>query len=149
MGILNITPDSFYDGGHYKDEASILHQVETMLNEGATFIDVGGYSSRPGADFVSENEELARVIPVIKLILEHFPDTLISVDTFRSQVAKQAIEAGAAMINDISAGYLDDEMITTVGQLGVPYIMMHMRGNPKTMQQHTNYNDLIKDINLS
>ena len=147
MGILNATPDSFYDGGQYKDEQSILNQVETMLNEGATFIDIGGYSSRPGADYVSETEELSRVVPVVELILKHYPETLISIDTFRSEVAKKSIEAGAAIINDISAGHLDENMIATVGQLGVPYIMMHMKGNPKTMQQQTDYDDLIKDIN--
>lgn len=147
MGILNVTPDSFYDGGQYKDETSILNQVERMLNEGSTFIDIGGYSSRPGADNVSETEELKRVIPIVELILKHFPETLISVDTFRSEVAKKSIEAGAAIINDISAGHLDENMIATVGQLGVPYIMMHMKGNPKTMQQQTDYDDLIKDIN--
>ncbi|WP_111683398.1 dihydropteroate synthase [Winogradskyella tangerina] len=147
MGILNVTPDSFHDGGQYKDESSILKQVETMLSEGATFIDIGGYSSRPGADFVSEDEELRRVIPVIELILKHFPETLISVDTFRSEVAKKSISAGAALINDISGGQLDDNMISTVGQMGVPYIMMHMRGNPKTMQQQTQYDDIVKDLN--
>lgn len=147
MGILNVTPDSFHDGGQYKDESSILKQVETMLNEGATFIDIGGYSSRPGADFVLENEELNRVVPVVELILKQFPETLISIDTFRSEVAKKSIEAGAAIINDISAGLLDENMISTVGQLGVPYIMMHMKGNPKTMQQQTDYDDLVKDIN--
>jgi len=148
MGILNVTPDSFHDGGQYKDESTILNQVETMLTEGATFIDVGGYSSRPGADYVTGTEELNRVLPVVQLILNHFPETYISVDTFRSEVAKQSIDAGAALINDISAGQLDEQMINTVGQLGVPYIMMHMRGNPKTMQAQTDYDDLIKDINF-
>ena len=148
MGILNVTPDSFHDGGQYKDESTILNQVETMLTDGATFIDVGGYSSRPGADYVTETEELNRVIPVVQLILNHFPETFISVDTFRSEVARQSIDAGAALINDISAGQLDEQMINTVGQLGVPYIMMHIRGNPKTMQSQTNYEDLIKDINF-
>ncbi|WP_370001112.1 dihydropteroate synthase [Winogradskyella sp.] len=147
MGILNVTPDSFYDGGQYKDETSILNQVERMLNEGATFIDIGGYSSRPGADNVSETEELKRVIPIVELILKHFPETFISIDTFRSEVAKKSIKAGTAIINDISAGHLDENMIATVGRLGVPYIMMHMKGNPKTMQQQTDYDDLIKDIN--
>lgn len=146
MGILNITPDSFYDGGQYNDESSILKQVESMLNDGATFIDIGGYSSRPGADHVSGDEELKRVIPVIVLILKHFPDTLISVDTFRSEVAKRGIEAGAALINDISAGKIDDAMLATIGKLGVPYIMMHMKGNPKTMQQQTDYKDLVKEV---
>ena len=148
MGILNVTPDSFHDGGQYKDESTILNQVETMLTEGATFINVGGYSSRPGADYVTGTEELNRVLPVVQLILNHFPETYISVDTFRSEVAKQSIDAGAALINDISAGQLDEQMINTVGQLGVPYIMMHMRGNPKTMQAQTDYDDLIKDINF-
>lgn len=146
MGILNVTPDSFYDGGQCKDESSILKQVETMLSEGATFIDIGGYSSRPGADNVSEDEELNRVVPVVKLILKRYPKALISIDTFRSEVAKKSIEAGAAIINDISAGHLDENMIATVSKLGVPYIMMHMKGNPKTMQQQTHYDDLIKDI---
>ncbi|TCK68667.1 dihydropteroate synthase [Winogradskyella wandonensis] len=146
MGVLNVTPDSFYDGGRYKDEKSILKQAERMLIEGASFIDVGGYSSRPGADFVTETEEIHRVIPIIDLILKHFPKTLISVDTFRSKVAKESIETGAALINDISAGKLDNQMIETVGMLGVPYIMMHMRGTPQTMQKQTNYEDLIKDI---
>jgi len=146
MGVLNVTPDSFYDGGTYKNKTNIIKQVETMLSEGSTFIDIGGYSSRPGADFVSEDEELQRVIPVVELIMKEFPEALISIDTFRSRVAKQAIEAGAAIINDISAGKLDSKMIETVGKLGVPYIMMHMRGNPKTMQQQTDYDDLVKDI---
>ncbi|WP_296312275.1 dihydropteroate synthase [Winogradskyella sp. UBA3174] len=146
MGIFNVTPDSFYDGGKYKDEADILNQVETMLKHNTTFIDIGGYSSRPGADFVSVNEELNRVIPVVKLILKYFPETLISVDTFRSKVAKKAIEVGAALINDISAGKLDDTMLATVGKLSVPYVMMHLRGTPKTMQQQTDYDDLMKDI---
>ena len=146
MGILNVTPDSFFDGGKYKDEAEILNQVETMLNDGATFIDIGGYSSRPNADDVSEHEELNRVLPVVKLILKHFPETLISIDTFRSNIAKQSIEAGAALINDISAGKLDNNMFSTIGKLGVPYIMMHMKGNPKTMQQQTQYEDLTKEV---
>ena len=147
MGILNVTPDSFYDGGKHNDEAAILNQAERMLSEGATFIDVGGYSSRPGANEVSASEELKRVIPVVKLILKHYPEALISIDTFRSEVAKQSVEAGAALINDISAGHLDQNMIATVAKLGVPYIMMHMKGSPKTMQQQTEYDDLIKDIN--
>ncbi|WP_282135482.1 dihydropteroate synthase [Seonamhaeicola maritimus] len=146
MGILNITPDSFFDGGKYNDEKEILRQVDKMLNEGATFIDVGAYSSRPGADFVSEEEELKRIIPIVNLILEHFPETLISIDTFRSHVAKQCIEAGAALINDISAGKLDENMLKVVAGLQVPYIMMHMRGNPETMQQQTDYDDITKDV---
>lgn len=146
MGILNITPDSFFDGGKYKNDSEVLTQVETMLNAGATFIDIGGYSSRPHADDVSKEEELKRVLPIIKLILKHFPEALISIDTFRSDVAKRSIETGAALINDISAGQLDDNMLSTVGKLGVPYIMMHMRGNPKNMQQQTDYKDLTKEV---
>ncbi|RED47255.1 dihydropteroate synthase [Winogradskyella eximia] len=146
MGILNVTPDSFFDGGKYKDEADILNKVEVMLKQNATFIDIGGYSSRPNADDVSEAEELNRVVPIVKIILKHFPDTLISIDTFRSDVAKQSIENGAALVNDISAGKLDTKMLSTVGNLGVPYIMMHMKGNPKTMQQQTEYNDITKNV---
>ena len=111
MGILNVTPDSFYDGGRYKDENSILNQVETMLNQGATFTDIGAYSSRPNADFVSEDEELQRIVPIVRLLVKHFPEIIISVDTFRSEVAKQTIKAGASLINDISAGFLDEKMM--------------------------------------
>jgi len=146
MGILNITPDSFYDGGRFKSETSILNQVELMLSDGATFIDVGAYSSRPGANHVSETEEISRVIPIIESLINHFSEINISIDTFRSEVAKQCVNAGAAMINDISAGKLDKNMLETVGELGVPYVMMHMKGTPQNMQQLTDYDDLIKDI---
>ncbi len=146
MGILNITPDSFYDGGAHKNKGDILKHVEQMLNEGATFIDVGAYSSRPNADHVSEVDELKRILPVVELVLKEFPETLLSIDTFRSEVAKQCIEAGACMINDISAGQLDVNMLQTIANLHVPYIMMHMRGTPQTMQQQTNYENLVKDI---
>jgi len=146
MGILNITPDSFYDGRRFKDVSSIINQVEIMLNEGATFIDVGAYSSRPGADHVSETEELNRIIPIVELLMNQFPEINLSIDTFRSEVANQCIKAGATMINDISAGKLDDKMIATVGKLQVPFIMMHMKGSPQSMQQHTDYDCLVKDI---
>jgi dihydropteroate synthase len=146
MGILNITPNSFYDGGKYKDELQILNQVERMLQDGATFIDVGAYSSKPNAEFVSEAEEISRLIPIIKLLIKKFPNILLSVDTFRSQVAKLAIENGVAMVNDISAGMLDDKMIETVSKLQVPYIMMNMRGNPQTMQSLANYEDVVKEM---
>ncbi|XMO87079.1 dihydropteroate synthase [Algibacter sp. AS12] len=146
MGILNVTPDSFYDGDSHKNEAEILKHVEQMLNDGATFIDVGAYSSRPNADHVSETDELKRIIPIINLILKAFPETLLSIDTFRSEVAKSCIDAGACMINDISAGKLDDHMLQTIAKLRVPYIMMHMRGTPQTMQQQTNYTNLVKDV---
>tara|TARA_R110002012_G_scaffold51138_1_gene132153 strand:+ start:29247 stop:30068 length:822 start_codon:yes stop_codon:yes gene_type:complete len=146
MGILNLTPDSFFDGGKYKNTNDVLLQVETMLKQGATFIDVGAYSSKPNASFVSEAEEMNRIIPIIQAIITEFPDIILSVDTFRSQVAKESVLAGAAMINDISAGKLDENMLETVGQLHVPYIMMHMRGTPQTMQNLTEYESLLKDI---
>ena len=146
MGILNVTPDSFYDGGQFKDEDAILQQVESMLTNGATFIDVGAYSSRPNADFVTEAEELNRLIPIVNLLVEKFPEIILSVDTFRSEVAKQAVEHGAALVNDISAGELDKLMLETIAKLQVPYIMMHMRGTPQTMQNLSTYDDLINEM---
>ena len=146
MGILNLTPDSFYDGGKFKTENDILKQVELMLFEGATFIDIGAYSSRPSAKHISQEEELARLIPVLKTILGHFPEILISVDTFRSEVAKQSVKAGACMINDISAGSMDTKMFETMAQLQVPYVIMHMVGTPQNMQHNTLYKDLVQDI---
>ncbi|MDD3005267.1 dihydropteroate synthase [Flavobacterium sp.] len=146
MGILNLTPNSFFDGGKYSDENAILSQVKKMLNEGATFIDVGAYSSKPNADFVNEEEELQRLIPIIELLVKTFPEILISVDTFRSKVAEKAIEAGAAIINDISAGSLDENMMQTVAKLQVPYIMMHMKGTPNTMQSLTQYDDILHEM---
>jgi dihydropteroate synthase len=146
MGILNITPDSFYDGGKTTQAREIVAQAQTMLEAGATFLDIGGYSSRPGAADVSEEEELKRVIPAIEIVLKEFPKTLISIDTFRSKVARPAIEAGAAMINDISAGSLDTAMLKCVSDLKVPYIMMHIRGNPQTMSQFTEYENLTKEV---
>lgn len=146
MGILNVTPNSFYDGGKHNDEKSILSQVEKMLDEGATFIDIGGYSSKPNAEFVSEKEELQRLIPIIQKIIYEFPNVILSVDTFRSKIAKEAIENGAAIINDISAGHLDDTMFQTIAELQVPYIMMHMKGTPQTMQTLTHYDNIIKEM---
>ncbi len=146
MGILNVTPDSFFDGGSYKNEASIINQVEKMLVDGATFIDIGAYSSRPGADFVSEDEELKRIIPIIKLLLNEFPEINISIDTFRSKITEESIIHGTSLINDISAGNLDNKMFDIIAKYQVPYIMMHMRGTPQTMQQQTNYDNLIVDI---
>ncbi len=146
MGILNLTPDSFYDGGKYKNESEILSQVYMMLKNGATFIDLGSYSSRPGAIDISEDEEKKRLSPIITLILKEFPNALLSIDTFRSQVAKLGIEAGASIINDISAGQLDDNMMPTVAKLRVPYIMMHMKGTPQTMAKETQYDNLIEDL---
>ncbi|SHJ83922.1 dihydropteroate synthase [Maribacter aquivivus] len=146
MGILNVTPDSFFDGGKYKDEKSILNQVEKMLNEGATFIDVGAYSTRPGALEVDEAIELKRIAPIVNLILKNFPGIILSIDTFRSNVAKACVENGASIINDISAGLQDSDMLPTVAKLHVPYIMMHMRGTPQNMQQKTDYEDVVKEV---
>jgi len=146
MGILNVTPDSFYDGGRYNNEFDILTKVENMLNQGATFIDVGAYSSRPKAEHITEEKELQRIVPIIELLTKSFPDILLSIDTFRSRIAKACVESGACMINDISAGKLDDNMLPTIAKLQVPYVMMHMKGTPQTMQDLTQYEHLVKDI---
>ncbi len=146
MGVLNVTPDSFYDGGRYKDEASILKRTEKLLKEGAAFIDLGAYSSRPNAPDISEEEELKRILPVVDLLINNFPDVYLSIDTFRSKVARRCLENGAAMINDISAGNLDPNMIATISQFKVPYVMMHMKGNPQNMAQQANYNKLLEDV---
>lgn len=146
MGILNITPNSFYDGGKYKNESQLLQRVEKMLSEGADFIDLGAYSSKPNAELVSEAEEMSRIIPVLKLLQREFKDVVLSIDTFRAAVAKACIENGAAIINDISAGLLDDQMLHTVAQYQVPYIMMHMKGTPQSMQDFTQYENLIKEM---
>ncbi|MDR7212050.1 dihydropteroate synthase [Flavobacterium piscis] len=146
MGILNITPNSFFDGGKYKSDDEIISQVDKMLIDGATFIDIGAYSSKPNAEFVSEQEETERIVRVIKLILKQFPDVILSIDTFRAEVAKISIDNGAAIINDISAGELDTKMFDVIGRYNVPYIMMHMRGNPQTMQKLTQYDDIVKEM---
>ncbi|MCW8981093.1 MAG: dihydropteroate synthase [Altibacter sp.] len=146
MGIINVTPDSFYDGGTTISSEAILKQARKMLSEGAAILDVGGYSSRPGASTVSEAEELKRVLPAIENILAEFPDTILSIDTFRAAVAKEAVIKGAAIVNDISGGRLDDTMYTTVSQLGVPYILMHMRGTPQTMAQEAKYEDVTQEV---
>ena len=146
MGILNITPDSFYDGGIYKNEKDILVQTEKMLSEGATFIDVGAYSSRPGAQHISEQEELRRITPVVELLISKFPKIIISIDTFRSSVAKETIDIGASLINDISGGTLDDKMFEMIASLKVPYILMHMKGTPQNMQTNPSYVNIIKEL---
>jgi dihydropteroate synthase len=146
MGILNVTPDSFYDGGRYTDEQSILKQVEKMQREGADLIDVGGYSTRPGAGGISEEEELNRAVDAIRIIMKVFPEAVLSVDTFRSSVAKAATSEGASMINDISGGELDEKMFDTVASLHVPFVLMHMRGTPQTMTQLSQYENLLKDM---
>ncbi|PZR38223.1 MAG: dihydropteroate synthase [Azospira oryzae] len=146
MGILNVTPDSFFDGSRYTDSAQALRQVEKMMNEGATFIDIGGYSSRPGATDISVEEEVERTAPMVKLISKAFPEAIISIDTFRAVVARKAVEEGAAIINDISGGDLDADMFTTVADLQVPYILMHMRGTPQTMKELSHYDLMVKDL---
>lgn len=146
MGILNITPDSFFDGGKYKNKKTILTQTEKMLNEGAAFIDVGAYSSRPGAENVLEEKEIQRIVPVIELLIKHFPEIIISVDSFRSNVANKAINAGAALVNDISGGNMDEEMFDVVAKLQVPYIMMHMQGVPQNMQTNPVYKDIVTEV---
>ncbi len=142
MGILNLTPDSFYDGGKLKSDTAILQQAERMLKEGATILDIGGMSSRPGAKIIDSKEELNRTIAPISLISKTFPDAIISIDTVRSIVAKEAVEAGASIVNDISAGKIDAEFYQTVANLSVPYVLMHMKGTPETMQSQTEYEDI-------
>ena len=146
MGILNVTPNSFYDGGKFTLSENGLSQVGKMLDEGATFIDIGAYSSKPNSEFVSEEEERNRILPVVQGILNQFPDALLSIDTFRSGIAAVCIENGAAIINDISAGNLDEKMMEVVAKYNVPYIMMHLRGTPQTMQSQTNYENIIKEM---
>jgi dihydropteroate synthase len=146
MAILNVTPDSFYDGGRYDSDTAILTQTEKMIKAGATFIDVGGYSSRPGASDIGVDEEIRRVSKAFQLITKNFPDAILSVDTFRSQVAEAAVQEGAAMVNDIAAGALDPKMFSTVARLRVPYVLMHMRGDPKTMTHLTAYENLLKEV---
>jgi len=145
MGILNITPDSFYAQSR-TTPAEVLRKAEQMLEDGATFVDIGGYSSRPNAQEVSPQEELQRVVPVVEALVKHFPDIRISVDTFRAEVARESLEAGACIINDISAGQIDPAIWEVVAHYQVPYIAMHMRGTPQTMQTYTEYDKLTKDI---
>ena len=146
MGILNVTPDSFYDGGVHNSDKKILKHVEKMLNDGAVFIDIGAYSSRPNGKNIDENEELNRVVPALELVNNKFPETIISIDTFRSKVAETCLNSGASIINDISAGEMDKKMMKIVGKYKVPYIMMHMKGNPQNMISRTNYDDMLKEI---
>ena len=146
MGVLNVTPDSFYDGGKFMENEKILTQTKRMLDEGASFIDIGGASSRPGSDPVSPKEEIERVIPAISTILKNFPKAVISIDTTSSEVAEKAVESGAAIVNDISAGTADKRMLEAVASLGVPYIAMHMQGTPKTMQNKPSYQNVVNDV---
>lgn len=146
MGILNLTPDSFYDGGRNNSSENALIKTEELLAEGASILDLGAYSTRPGAEHISEETEYERLIPVVKKIAKKFPQALLSIDTFRSGIAKAAIGEGAHLINDISAGEMDENMFQTIAALKVPYILMHMRGTPKTMNNLTNYGDLLSEL---
>ena len=146
MGIINTTPDSFYAGSRQQGVEAALQQASRMIEEGATVLDIGGQSTRPGSERISVEEELQRVVPVIAAVHQRFPDTLISCDTFYATVAKQAVEAGASLINDISAGSIDPDLFSTVASLQVPYVLMHMKGNPQTMQQETHYTDLTTEV---
>lgn len=151
MGILNITPDSFFDGGKYTNENSILIRIEKMISEGADIIDIGACSTRPNAKEVPEDEELTRLIPVIKLVKRKFPDIIISVDTFRSKVAEYSVQEGADMINDVAGGvqnseFGDNKMFEVVGKLNVPYVLMHTKGTPQTMQKNPHYENVMDEV---
>jgi dihydropteroate synthase len=146
MGILNVTPDSFYDGGKYQQADNLLRQAEKMLDEGATILDLGGMSSRPSATLISVEEELKRVLPAIELILKKVSETIISIDTVQAEVVKQSIEAGASIVNDISAGRMDEALYPTLAALQVPYVLMHMQGTPQNMQQQPVYEDVVREV---
>ncbi|HEX3166488.1 MAG TPA: dihydropteroate synthase [Chitinophagaceae bacterium] len=146
MGIINATPDSFFDGSRFNGVDEIVTEAERMLNDGADVIDLGGQSTRPGSDLIPADEEIKRVIPAIKTIANKFPGTIISIDTFYSKVAAAAIGAGATIVNDISAGSMDHKMIGTVAELKVPYVLMHMKGTPQTMQQNSTYENVTRDV---
>ena len=146
MGIINLTPDSFYDGGKIKSDKDLLLKIENFLNQGADFIDIGGYSSRPGGKKVEEDEEINRVIPNLKLILKSFPKAIVSIDTFRSKVAEEALNAGASIINDISAWEIDEKLFDVIVKYKCPYILMHMKGNPLSMQTNPSYKSVTQEI---
>ena len=146
MGVLNLTPDSFYDGNKFNNEKNILNQVEKMLNDGATFIDIGAYSSRPGATHISEDEEKSRIIGIVELLAAEFPDSNLSIDTFRSTIADECLNAGASIINDITASEYDSNILEIAYKHNAPYVMMHMNGMPNNMMKQNKYNNLIKDI---
>ena len=146
MGILNVTEDSFYDGGRYLSEDAVRERAAQILSEGADIIDIGAMSTRPNALEIPENEEISRVVSAVNIVRKEFPDAVLSIDTYRASVANAAVEAGAAMINDISGGTFDPDMIPTVGQLQVPYCLMHTTAKPSEMQQHTEYKDILADM---
>lgn len=146
MGILNLTPDSFYDGGKYSNESDVLKQVEQMLADGADIIDIGGMSSRPGAEIISADEELKRVAAPITTIVRQFPQAIISIDTLHAKIAAFALEAGAHIINDISAGRYDEQMLSTVAKYKAPFVIMHMKGQPTNMQQNPAYENVMTEV---
>ncbi len=146
MGVLNLTPDSFYDGGRLAREDQILVRCEKFLNEGVDILDIGGYSTRPGAKDISPEEEWQRLVPALGIIHKNFPEIPISIDTFRANIARQSMEYGASMINDVSGGTLDPEMYDTISELQIPYVLMHMKGNPRTMQSCVQYDDAIREV---
>lgn len=146
MGIINVTPDSFYAGSRRMNMSEILPQADKMISEGATFLDIGGLSTRPGSEPVTADEELERVVPAIEGIHQKFPETILSIDTYRAAVAKEAVMAGASMVNDISGGELDEAMLETVASLKVPYVCMHMKGTPETMQTLAVYDDVAREV---
>ena len=143
MGILNVTPDSFYDGGKYLSEVKIVERIHQIMDEGADMIDVGAYSTRPGADYVADQEEIRRLLQAVELIRKHYPQAIVSIDTFRAKVAEEIVAAqGPVIVNDISGGTMDDGMFDYVARTGVPYIMMHIQGTPQTMQKNPHYEDM-------
>jgi dihydropteroate synthase len=146
MGIINTTPDSFYGGSRSNDVGEIVAKAEKMLSNGADIIDIGGQSTRPGSELIPADDEMERVVPAIKAIADKFPKAFISIDTFYSKVAIPALEAGATIVNDISAGTMDNKMIGTVAELKAPYVLMHMKGTPQTMQQNTGYENVTRDV---
>ncbi|MBN3034788.1 MAG: dihydropteroate synthase [Bacteroidales bacterium] len=146
MGILNVTPDSFYDGGRYADRDSWLRQTERMVNEGASVIDIGVMSTRPGSEAVNPDEEMDRLLPVVETVMDRFPEIPVSVDTYRATVAEEACRKGAAMINDISGGKMDKDMPGILARYGISYVMMHIQGTPCDMQQNPVYTDVVEDI---
>lgn len=147
MGILNVTPDSFYDGGKYLSEVKIVERIHQIMDEGADMIDVGAYSTRPGADYVADQEEIRRLLQAVELIRKHYPQAIVSIDTFRAKVAEEIVAAqGPVIVNDISGGTMDDGMFDYVARTGVPYIMMHIQGTPQTMQKNPHYEDIVKEV---
>ena len=146
MGILNVTEDSFYDGGKYRTEEAVLNRAEQILSEGGDIIDIGAMSTRPNALEISEEEEISRIVAAVQLIRKTYPEAILSIDTYRASVSEAAVEAGADMINDISGGTFDPDMIPTVGKLQVPYCLMHTPAKPAVMQQHTDYKDILGEM---